>query len=77
MEKNAVIKIRLNSLLGILEAKECVAVYAEEKQAAIKLGKVYELLVDKDFMQQYGDRFVTGLISFPITTNILIEKAVV
>ena len=77
MEKNAVIKIRLHDLLGILEARECVAVYVEGREAWIKSGKVYDLLVDKDFMQQYGERFVTGLISFPITTNILIEKAVI
>lgn len=74
MEKNAVIKIRLNDLLGILEARECVSVYVEGRKAWIKSGKVYDMLVDKAFMQTFGDRFVIGLTSFPITTNILIEE---
>jgi hypothetical protein len=76
MEKNAIIKIRLIDLLGILEARECVAVYVEGREAWIKSGKVYDMLVDKDFIKIYGNRFVTGLISFPIVTNILIDKMV-
>lgn len=75
MENNAVIRIRFSDMLGILEAREFVSVYIQGEDKPIRKAEyVYELLADKDFMKQYGDYFVRGLISFPVTTNILIAK---
>ena len=75
MENNAVIRIRFSDMLGILEAREFVSVYIQGEDKPIRKAEyVYETLADKDFMKQYGDFFVRGLISFPIQTNILIAK---
>ena len=75
MENNAVVRIRFNDLLGILEAREVITVYNFVGEKPIKSNaSIYELLADKEFMKQYGNYFVRGLISFPVTTNILIAK---
>lgn len=75
MENNGVISIRFNDLIGIMEAREVITVYNFVGEKPIRSNvSIYELLADKEFMKQYGDYFVRGLISFPIMTNILIAK---
>lgn len=73
MKNNAIISIRFKDMLGILDARENVAIYLNKEDKPMRNhAAVCELLADKEFMKKYGDYFVSGLISFPVTTNILI-----
>lgn len=76
MENNAIIHFTLKALLNILDARTYVSIYTGIKSDSIIKDSVsvYELLADKDFMSTYGSYNVSGLISFSITSNILITK---
>lgn len=72
---NAIIHFTLKALLNILDARAYVSIYTGIGDKAIKDSvSVYELLADKDFMSTYGSYNVSGLVSFSITSNILITK---
>lgn len=75
MNNNAIIHFTLKALLNILDARAYVSIYTGIGDDAIKNSvSVYELLADKDFMSTYGSYNVSGLVSFSITSNILITK---
>lgn len=76
MNNNAFINgFRLMDLLNILDARTNVTVFtgitADDKVSKDAV-KVYELLADKEFINDYGKRDVKGLVSFINVTNILI-----
>ena len=76
MNNNALINgFRLMDLLNILDARTNVTVFtgitADDKVSKDAV-KVYELLADKEFINDYGKRDVKGLVSFINVTNILI-----
>lgn len=77
--KNAIINgFRLKDLLNILDARANVTIFTgitTEDKVSKDAVKVYELLADKDFMNNYGKKDVTGLVSFMNVTHILIEEA--
>ena len=70
-EKNAIIRINLNTLLEILEARAFVKIYVGENE--IFSGNVYEKLNDAEFNDKYGWYRVVGLASTISFTTILIE----
>lgn len=77
--KNAIINgFRLKDLLNILDARANVTIFTgitTEDKVSEDAVKVYELLADKDFINKYGKKDVTGLVSFMNVTHILIEEA--
>lgn len=77
---NAIIRgFRLKDLLNILDARASIAVFTQVGEAAIVGAvspvKVYELLANEEFIKTYGNKEVSGLVSFINVTNILIEEA--
>lgn len=73
--KNAIINgFRLKDLLNILDARTRVGIFTEIGKDAVKDCVVYELLADKEFLDEYGNIEVTGLVSFINVTNILIGE---
>lgn len=72
MKNNAHINCRLEDLLEILDARRTVNIFISEKQS-VKLGYVYEILADKDFIQTYGNNKIIGLSSMVRLTNILLK----
>lgn len=77
--KNAIINgFRLKDLLNILDARANVTIFTgitTEDKVSKDAVKVYELLADTDFINKYGKKDVTGLVSFMNVTHILIEEA--
>lgn len=61
MENNAFISLRLEDLINILDARKSINIFANEKES-IKYCYVYELLADPDFMKEYGNREITGIV---------------
>lgn len=78
MTNNAIINARLKDMLNVLDARATVNIYVEnrlfEKQTSVKYSQVYEILADKDFIEEFGDYDVIGFISVINTTNILIKE---
>ena len=75
METNAIISAHFGALLKILDARAVISVYkGESKDDLLKFRvRVYELLVDKEFMDKYEYYDITGLISTLDGANILIK----
>ena len=78
MNNNTIIALRLKELLNILDARARVTIYTSETETITGLGvSVYELLADKDFIKNYGEYNVSGLVGCLSDTNILITKEAV
>lgn len=74
MENNAHINIKLLELLNGLDARKTINIFISEKES-VKFGYVYEALVDRAFINAYGDKAVIGLSGIIGHINILIEEA--
>lgn len=73
MTNNGILNITLKELLKVLDARANVSIFNAIGERPIKQDKkVYELLVDSDFMKIYGGNDVKGLVSFINVTNILV-----
>lgn len=72
MEKNAVIKMNLDTLLSILEARAFISIY--EGEEVIFSGNVYELLTNNPFKAYYVNYRVIGIVSALSITNIMVEE---
>ena len=72
---NAIIRgFRLKDLLNILDARARVSIYTSDTTPPVKDSvNVYELLANEEFIKTYGNKEVSGLVSFINVTNILIE----
>ena len=71
-EKNAIIRMNLDSLLSILEARANITIY--EGEEVIFSGNVYELLTTNPFKAYYVNYRVIGIASALNVTNILVEE---
>lgn len=78
MTNNAIINARFKDILNVLDARATVNIFVEnrlfEKQTSVKYSQVYEILADKDFIEEFGDYDVIGFINVINTTNILIKE---
>lgn len=74
MKNNAHISIKLADLLEILDARKTVNIFISEKES-VKFGLVYEILTDKDFIKDYGDKSVVGISGIIGYASILIKEA--
>ena len=66
-----IIKARLTDLLNILDARQTINIYTDEKTCMFS-GIVYEFLTSNDY-KQYKNYTVTGLM-VDLVNNILISK---
>lgn len=73
MEKNAVIKMNLDTLLSILEARAFIRIFVKDV-ACIFSGNLYNVY-NNDEIMKYRDYRVTGLSSTVNITSIQIEEA--
>lgn len=76
MEKNAIINMRLEDLLEVLDARATVNIFVgdENTQTSIKFVRVYEFITEPELMNKYAACKVIGLTRTLTSTNILIEE---
>ena len=76
MEKNALIISHFGTLIKALDARAYISVFTgETKDDNIKFNvPVYELLADKDFIEQYEFYNVSGIVGTLNGLNIMITK---
>lgn len=76
MEKNALIISHFGALIKVLDARAYISVFTgETKDDNIKFNvPVYELLADKDFIEQYEFYNVSGIVGTLNGLNIMITK---
>lgn len=73
--KNAVIHMRLEDFLNVLEARANITIFVTETEPAFS-GLVYEALTDKAFMDEYGGWAVVGLkTTLSLVTMLIKEEA--
>ena len=76
MEKNALIISHFGTLIKALDARAYVSVFTGEKQEDnIKFNApVYELLADKEFMNEYEFWYIQGIVGTLSGLNIMLTK---
>lgn len=78
MEKNATILSTLEELLKVIDARANVTIFRQLKngnQEFLRLNKVYNLIADPEFTNEYGSYKIIGLCIALGVANILIEEA--
>ena len=76
MENNAIIKGTLLEVLGIMDARAYVMIFAfdDNKNVCEQQGQVMRVLCNKDFMGVYGMYDVVGINVGISVVSILIQK---
>lgn len=77
MENNAIIKGTLQEVLGIMDARAYVMIFAfsdDNKSVGEQQGQVMRVLCNKDFMGVYGMYDVVGINVGISVVSILIQK---